>query len=305
MIIYKTTNLINGKIYIGQDSKNNNNYYGSGKLIKLAIKKYGKENFKKDILENNILNKTILDEREKGWIKYYNSISPNGYNITKGGEGIGDLLKGIPKTKEHNKKNSESLKKLFKEGKLSNKGKNNPNYGKGDKIRGDNNHMRKYSESRKKISKALMGHIGYFKGKKFSKEHRKNISNAKKKLICINKNDKEKYIKKNELKEYIDQGWRRGHSLLANFKNSLSNSGKNNHMYGKHHSEKTIARLKIKNKNRRWIYKDNIDMIIKIEELDYYIKMGWKRGRGNYRGLTAWNKGLTKEQMKEYKKYKK
>lgn len=47
MVIYKTTNLINGKIYIGQDSKDRPNYYGSGKLIHRAIKKYGKENFKK------------------------------------------------------------------------------------------------------------------------------------------------------------------------------------------------------------------------------------------------------------------
>ena len=51
MIIYKTTNLINNKIYIGQDSRNNPYYYGSGTIITLAIKKYGKNNFKKEILE--------------------------------------------------------------------------------------------------------------------------------------------------------------------------------------------------------------------------------------------------------------
>lgn len=42
MQIYKTTNLINSKIYIGQDSKNNLSYLGSGKLIKQAINKYGR-----------------------------------------------------------------------------------------------------------------------------------------------------------------------------------------------------------------------------------------------------------------------
>ena len=47
MIIYKTTNLVNKKIYIGQDSKNNPEYLGSGAIVKKAIKKYGKENFKK------------------------------------------------------------------------------------------------------------------------------------------------------------------------------------------------------------------------------------------------------------------
>jgi hypothetical protein len=44
-IIYLTTNQINGKIYIGQTSINKHGYIGSGKLLKKAIKKYGKNNF--------------------------------------------------------------------------------------------------------------------------------------------------------------------------------------------------------------------------------------------------------------------
>ena len=51
MIIYLTTNLVNGKKYIGLDMNNDNNYFGSGVYIKRAIKKYGKENFTKQILE--------------------------------------------------------------------------------------------------------------------------------------------------------------------------------------------------------------------------------------------------------------
>lgn len=54
MNIYKTTDLINGKIYVGQDSKYKETYLGSGSLIYRSIRKYGRENFKKEILEDNI-----------------------------------------------------------------------------------------------------------------------------------------------------------------------------------------------------------------------------------------------------------
>jgi hypothetical protein len=50
MIIYKTTNLINGKIYIGKDKHNNDNYIGSGKILKQAIAKYGRNNFVKEVM---------------------------------------------------------------------------------------------------------------------------------------------------------------------------------------------------------------------------------------------------------------
>ena len=50
--IYKVTNLINNKIYIGKHQTKNphDSYYGSGYMIRTWIEKYGKENFKKEIL---------------------------------------------------------------------------------------------------------------------------------------------------------------------------------------------------------------------------------------------------------------
>jgi group I intron endonuclease len=87
MVIYKTTNLVNGKFYIGKDENNNNNnkYLGSGKILKLAFEKYGKENFKKEIIESCI-SKVELEEREKYWIDKL-SATTLGYNITEGGTG--------------------------------------------------------------------------------------------------------------------------------------------------------------------------------------------------------------------------
>jgi hypothetical protein len=52
--IYITTNLINGKQYIGLHSKNNKSYLGAGTLLLKAIKKYGKENFSKEILKEMV-----------------------------------------------------------------------------------------------------------------------------------------------------------------------------------------------------------------------------------------------------------
>lgn len=51
--LYKTTNLINDKIYIGvhKSEKLIDSYYGSGKLLNLAIKKYGKKNFVREIIQ--------------------------------------------------------------------------------------------------------------------------------------------------------------------------------------------------------------------------------------------------------------
>jgi hypothetical protein len=46
-VVYMTINKINGKKYVGKDSKNDLNYYGSGKAMKRALKKYGKESFVK------------------------------------------------------------------------------------------------------------------------------------------------------------------------------------------------------------------------------------------------------------------
>lgn len=85
MIIYKITNLINNKIYIGRDKNNNTKYFGSGFLIKKAIKKYGKCNFKKEILEF-CNNEKELNEKEIYWIKKLKSQNPKiGYNLCDGG----------------------------------------------------------------------------------------------------------------------------------------------------------------------------------------------------------------------------
>ena len=92
--IYKITNTINGKSYIGQTIQNvKERFYQhcatkcskavSNMAIHRAIKKYGKSNFTVEVIEE--IDSANLNDRERYWIKCYNSYN-NGYNSTKGGQ---------------------------------------------------------------------------------------------------------------------------------------------------------------------------------------------------------------------------
>lgn len=91
-IIYKITNKINGKCYIGQTSRSLNkrqnehcNLKGSSKVLSTAINKYSANNFEITVLET-VTDNSKLDDLEKEYIIKYNSISPNGYNLESEGK---------------------------------------------------------------------------------------------------------------------------------------------------------------------------------------------------------------------------
>lgn len=85
--IYKTTNLLTGKIYVGKDKRQRKSYLGSGTYLKRSLKKHGRENFVKEILEI-CDTEEILNEREEFWIRELDARNPEiGYNIQKGGRG--------------------------------------------------------------------------------------------------------------------------------------------------------------------------------------------------------------------------
>ena len=119
MIIYKTTNLLNDKFYIGQDKNDNPNYLGSGKYLKRAIEKYGIDNFKKETLES-VQTKDELNEREIFWIEKTNAMKL-GYNIASGGQG-GNLGPAVAERK------SKSLKEFHNKNPNAKVGKNNSRY---------------------------------------------------------------------------------------------------------------------------------------------------------------------------------
>jgi len=86
--VYITTNLINGKQYVGDHCTDviEDGYLGSApRTLHPAIKKYGKQNFKREILEFFPTKKEAFESQEK-YINEYNTLTPNGYNISpKGG----------------------------------------------------------------------------------------------------------------------------------------------------------------------------------------------------------------------------
>lgn len=120
MIIYITTCKVNRKFYIGQDSNNNPDYLGSGLLIRKAIKKYGKENFEKIVLQK-CASKEELNECEKFWIKKLNATNREiAYNILPGGEGLGNFhnlpIEQQKKWKRNHKKSMYKKKKRMQKG---------------------------------------------------------------------------------------------------------------------------------------------------------------------------------------------
>lgn len=109
--IYKTTNTVNNKIYIGkhQTENINDSYLGSGVSLEMAVKKYGKESFVKEILYV-FDNEEEMNSKEKELVTEEFIKRKDNYNKSLGGEG-GSNFKGKKHTDETKQKLSEIAKK--------------------------------------------------------------------------------------------------------------------------------------------------------------------------------------------------
>lgn len=163
-IVYKTTNLINSKIYIGVHKvvTPDDTYLGSGKLIKKAIKKYGKNNFKRETLYTySTLDEALLKENEIVNEEFINS--SNTYNMALGG-GCGGKHNGFTfKGKTHTPEVRAKLALKAKNQVFSEDTR--------EKI---SKHSSEHKGRKKSISKALTG-------LKKSENHKKKISESLKK----------------------------------------------------------------------------------------------------------------------------
>lgn len=110
-VVYKTTNLINGKIYIGvhSDYTGNYDYLGSGTVISLAVEKYGRENFSHELIKVFHSEKDAYDF-ERHIVDYDFIARKDTYNIVPGGKcGIAKLNK-TKKYRENLSKQKKGIK---------------------------------------------------------------------------------------------------------------------------------------------------------------------------------------------------
>ena len=208
-LIYKITNLINNKIYIGQHVTTNVNddYMGSGDHIKNAIKKYGIENFKKEIIAE-CSSFDEMNELEKELVNQDFVNNPNTYNHAIGGTyGWKNCLKY--KSEEEEVQNirkhaNEAFLNLFKD----------PEYRK--------QHAEKTSKGIKNYWKQF-GHN--WEGKTHSEETKRKMSETHKRnnhqkgeknsqfgkcWIYNLELQENKSIKKDELNNWLEKGWIKG-----------------------------------------------------------------------------------------------
>jgi group I intron endonuclease len=172
--IYKITNNLNGKFYIGkhQTTNPNDTYFGSGKAIINAIKFYGKSNFTKEVLF--IFDSEFeMNAKEKELITEEFVAMPDTYNLGIGGEG-GAHFKG----RRHSLKTKEKIsvsntgKSLSEESRQKSIGRKHSIITK-QKISLAAKSRKVSDETKQKISKAL-------KGRKVSTETKEKISNTMK-----------------------------------------------------------------------------------------------------------------------------
>lgn len=224
--IYKIINIKNQKIYIGQTIKKRpTDRFSQHKYLALhpqqeknisylhrAMKSDGIDNFKFEIIEQ--VDNLLLNEREKYWIKQYNSLAPNGYNLTVGGQGT--LGFSRPQSQEERNKKGNSVKKYYQN----------------------------YPQAREKVSQRT-------------------------KELWKDPEYREKVISSN--KKFYQQ-----HPDM--FK------GKNNPMYGKHHTEEALEKIRAHAATRKLkiaqLNKDTLEIIqifdgVKDAEKALNVSHGW------------------------------
>jgi group I intron endonuclease len=208
MVVYKITNIINNKIYIGcaidyevRIKAHRSCKYKGALLLHRAFLKYGIDNFAFEVIQNYNTKEDML-QGEIMFIEQYNSISPNGYNLHFGGKGgkIQLTEKQLLQRKQH----AKSLTQLHI-GNKYNLGRVTSDETK-EKISKKLKGQTRTGDTKTKISKSKIGNTNSkgvirsqdykdkisnaLKGRVFSEEHKQKLSEAAKKRMLNKKRNK-------------------------------------------------------------------------------------------------------------------
>lgn len=256
--VYKTTNLVNGKYYIGVHKTENPNdeYLGSGKLLWRAIEKYGWQNFKKEVLftfetpeEAFKKEEELVDEARK---------DPNCYNLRKGGAGGFDFCNKLP-TMVQDRSNAGKLGVV--------KAKENLIFRetmcKFELLETYRRDPRNAIKIKKNALAASELGVAAWKGKHHSEEfcniqseRQSGERNSNFGTCWIHNHCESRKIKRIDLDFWIELGWNLGR--LRTWETTASNKGK------------------------IWIHRANQSKAIPPEDFPGYAEQGWKLGRGKY-----------------------
>ena len=214
----------------------------SSPAIRAAIKKYGADAFRVEVLESEVP-ESCLSKMEILHIRFFKSIAPDGYNLTDGGEGVSGLKRGDPWNKGKTSIYSDDTRRKMSE---ANKGKKlspeaRKKVSEAGKGRTPWNKGKKYTpEARQKMK----GHPAHNKGKSPSPETRQKMSKAHKGRDPWNKGKTSIYSDGTRRK--MSEA-RKGRSLSPETRQKISEAGK-----GRKHSPETRRKISesLKRRNR-------------------------------------------------------
>lgn len=203
--IYKHTNTINRKVYIGQTYQQPQRRWGNGlsqyrhnKHFCAAIKKYGWENFNHEILINNLKTQDEANYWQYFYINYYDSRNPQkGYNLVEGGKSspFKQLWQNESFRKQQRQRQSVFMKKQMKDSlKRQHLRKTAKQYW-------ENNNQAKQKQSQRMTI--------YLKQKWEDEEYRKKQSERFKKYLQQHKEEQREHSRQNALKNWQNEDFRK------------------------------------------------------------------------------------------------
>jgi hypothetical protein len=284
--VYKSTNVINHKFYIGVHKTNDpeDPYLGSGTYLLRAVRKYGRENFKKEILG-------IFNQREQAYAFEGQLVTPEliesgmSYNIALGGViGEDNSHRAVAAMR---RKRQDPLFLEYCSRRIS-EGLARP---------GVQDRIRKTNEVNGYENKPFLGRQHTKDTKKVMSEKasvlRKGAGNTNYGKCWIVRNGFEKSIRVAELEIYLQDGWVRGRrkDSLPSVCRGADQPSKNCCYVTKNGISIRVTRSDFQNyieegwiKGRNtigtpWVTKGNMTKRVKEEDLPTYLEQGWQKGR--------------------------